>query len=75
MLRGEDISLFGHGDMRVDLCNIDRTMSQYLLDISNINIGLQQACSEGVAEHMRSDMHVNRREGCIPVDHSADSLI
>ena len=50
-------------------------MSQYFLDIPDIDISLQQACGKGMAEHMWSDMQVNRRKRRVPVDHSADSLI
>ena len=75
MLRSENIPLLRHGNMCIDFRNINRTMPQYLLNIPDINISLQQACGKGMAEHMRSDMQVNCRKGRIPVDHSADSLI
>ena len=74
MLRSKNIPLLRHGDMRIDFRNINRAMPQYLLNISNIDISLQQTCGEGVAEHVWSDMQVDRREGRIPVNHSADSL-
>ncbi len=75
MLHSKNISLLGHSDMRIDFRNINRTMPQYLLNIPDINISLQQACDKGMAEYMRSDMQVNRRKGRISVDHSADGLI
>ncbi len=75
MLRSENIPLLRHCNMRINFRNINRTMPQYFLNIPDINISLQQACGKGMAEHMRGDVQVNRRKGCIPVDHSADSLI
>ena len=75
MLCSEDISLFGHGDMCVDFRDIDRTMSQYFLNIPDIDIGFQQTCGKSMAEHMWRDMQIYCRKGCVLVNHSADSLI
>lgn len=60
MLGCQDVALLGKCDMRVDLSDIDGAVSEHLLDITDIHICLQQAGSEGVAEHMRGDVLIDR---------------
>ena len=56
MLCRQNIPLLGHCNMGIDFSDIDRAVPKHFLDIADVHICLQQACSEGMPEHMRSDM-------------------
>lgn len=56
MLCCQDVPLLGHRNMGIDFSDIDRAVSKHFLDITDVNIGLQQACGKGMPEHMWGDM-------------------
>lgn len=61
-------------DVGINLCCCDRAMPQELLNISYIDVSVQQGGGECVTEHMRRDM--DRNAGCagISLNHVADGL-
>lgn len=61
--------------MSIDLCSYDGTVAQYLLDIPDVHILLQQQGGEGMPEHVRRDMLRQFGHIRIPVDHIADRLV
>lgn len=75
MFCNKNISLLCYRDMRIYFRNIYGAVSRHFLNIAYIEIGLQQACGEGMAEHMRRYMKFNRCHGSIFVYHPAHSLI
>ena len=75
MLRSKDVPLLRQGNMRIYFRDIDRTVPQHFLDITDINIRLQEAGGKCVPEHMGSDMEGNGGQGGIFVDHPPDSLV
>lgn len=52
----QNIPLFGHCDMSINFCNINRAVPEHFLNIADIHIRFQQACGEGMPEHMRGNM-------------------
>ena len=75
MFRSKDIPLLGHGNVRIDFCNIDWAMPQHLLYISDIDIRLQKTCGKSVPEHVRCNVQINCRKRSVFVNHPAHSLI
>lgn len=71
----ENIPLFGHGDMRINFCDIDRAVPQDFLNVADVYVSFQKACGERVPEHMRRDMQVDSGQGGVAVYHPADSLV
>lgn len=61
--------------MGINFSNINRTMSQHLLNITNIHIGFQETGSEGVTEHVRSDMKIDCCKRYIFINHTPNCLI
>lgn len=55
--------------------NSNGAVSQHFLDVSNVNIRLQKAGCEGVAEHMGRDVQIYGCHVRIPIYHSAHRLI
>ena len=52
----QNIHLFCHRYMGIYLRNVNRAVPKHFLDIADIHICFQQACGEGMAEHMRGNM-------------------
>ena len=75
MLGDQNVTLFGKGNMRVDLCDIDGTVAKHFLYVADIYICFQQTGRKGMAEHVWSEVLVNCSARSILVDHSADRLI
>ena len=75
MFRCQDLSLFGHRNMGIDFCDVDRAVPQHLLDIADINISLQQTCGKCVSEHVWGDMQVYCCKSGILVDDATYRLI
>ena len=75
MACGEDVPLFGHGDMRIDGCDVDGTVSKHFLNIADIHIGFQQTGGECMAKHMRRNVQVDSCQRSVFVNHSPDRLI
>ena len=75
MLSGENIFLFGHGYMGIDLSNINGTVSKHFLYVADVNIRFQQAGGKGMTEHVGSDVHFYRCQGSVLIDHSSDRLV
>ena len=71
MLRCQYITLFRHSDMGIYFCDVNRTVSQHFLNVADIHIRLQKACSKCMAEHVRRYVLVYGGESGIFVDHSA----
>lgn len=61
--------------MCINLSDINRAVTQHLLNIPYIDICLQKTGSKRMPEHMRCNMQVNGGECCIFADHPADGLI
>ena len=75
MLAGENIFLFGHGYVGIDLSNINRTVSKHFLYVADVDISFQQAGGKGMTEHVRSDVHFYRCQGSVLIDHSSNGLV
>ena len=75
MLGSENIPLLGQGNMGVDFRDVNGTMPQHFLNVSDVHICLQKTGGKGMVEHMGSDMKVNRSQGDIFIDHAANRLI
>ena len=71
----QDFFLFVHGNAGVNLCGRDGAMTQHFLDITDIHVCLQQERGEGMAEHMRRDVHGNVCKFHVFVNHKADRLL
>ena len=71
MLRCQYITLFRHSDMGIYFCDVNRTVSQHFLNVADIHIRLQKACSKGVTEHMWCYVKIYGGERGIFVNHSA----
>lgn len=69
------ISLLPHCDMCINLCDVNRTVSEHFLNVADVYIGFQKAGGEGVAEHVRGDVQVNGGEGAVFVNHAANGLV
>ena len=52
----QNIPLFRHCNMGIDFRDIDGAMPKHFLDIADVYICFQQACGEGMPEHMWGDM-------------------
>ena len=61
--------------MGVDFRDVDGTVTKHFLDVADIHIGFYEAGGEGVAEHMRSDVHINGCKAAVFPDGSADVLV
>ena len=61
MLGSKDIPLLRQGNMGINFRDIDRTVSQHFLNITDINIRLQKAGGKCVPEHMGCKVE---RDGC-----------
>ena len=75
MFSGENIFLFGHGYVGIDLSNINGAVSKHSLYIPDINVLLQKEGGEGMPEHMGSDMLANSGKLNVAVNHKAHRLI
>lgn len=75
MLSGENIFLFGHGYVGIDLSNINGAVSKHFLYVTDVDICFQQAGGKGMTEHVRRDMHFYRCQGSVLIDHSSDGLV
>lgn len=69
------ISLLPHRDMCINLCDVNRTVSEHFLNVADVDIGFQKAGGEGMAEHVRGDVQVNGGEGAVFVNHAANGLV
>ena len=48
------ISLLPHRDMGINLCDVNRTVSEHFLNVADVDIGFQKAGGEGMTEHVRA---------------------
>ena len=75
MLGRQDISFLCNGHMSVYFCDMDRAVAQHFLNISDVHICFQKACSESVPEHMGRNMQVYSRQLSIFLYYPANRLI
>lgn len=75
MFRCKNIPLFGHSNMGIYLGNVYRAVPKHFLDVTDVHIRFQQACSESMAEHMRRNMHFYSRNCSVLIDHPAYRLV
>ena len=75
MFSGENIFLFGHGYVGIDLSNINGAVSKHFLYVTDVDICFQQAGGKGMTEHVRRDMHFYRCQGSVLIDHSSNGLV
>lgn len=75
VLISQYISLLPHRNMCINLCDVNRTVSEHFLNVADVYIGFQKAGGEGVAEHVRGDVQVNGGEGAVFVNHAANGLV
>ena len=75
MFPGKDRPLFCDCDMCIYFRDVDRAMAEHFLNVADVHVGFQQAGGEGVAEHVRRDMDVDRSQSAVVVDRAADGLI
>ena len=75
MFPRKDRPLFCDCDMRIYFRDVDRAVTEHFLNVADVHVGFQQAGGEGVAEHMRRDMDVDRSQSAVVVDRAADGLI
>lgn len=75
MLRRQDIPLFRHCHMGINLRNMNGTMPKHFLNVADVNIRFQEAGGESVAEHMRGNAHFNAGKRGIFTDCTAHRLV
>ena len=75
MLILQYIPLFCRRDVGVNLCDVDGAVTEHFLDVADVDVGLEKAGGEGVAEHVRGDVEVDGGEGAVFVNHAADGLV
>ena len=75
MLSGKDRPLFGDCDMCIYFRDVDGAVAEHFLNVADVHVGFQQAGGEGVTEHVRRDMDVDRSQSAVVVDRAADGLI
>ena len=61
VLISQYISLLPHRDMGINLCDVNRTVSEHFLNVADVYIGFQKAGGEGVAEHVRGDVQAREQ--------------
>ena len=71
----QNVFLLYIGYMCVDFGSADGTVAKNPLDISDINVLLQQKSGKGMPEHMRCQVLWNVGKPGIAVDHKTDGLI
>ena len=75
VLISQYISLLPNCDMCINLCDVNRAVSEHFLNVADVDIGFQEAGGEGVAEHVRGDVQVDGGEGAVFVNHAANGLV
>lgn len=75
MFPRKDRPLFCDCDMCIYFRDVDRAVAEHFLNVADVHIGFQQAGGEGVTEHVRRDMDVDRSQSAVVVDRAADGLI
>ena len=75
MFSGENIFLFGHGYVGIDLSNINGAVSKHFLYVADVDISFQQAGGKGMTEHVWRNMEVYGSKRGILVYHSAHRLV
>ena len=71
----KNVPLFGHCHMSIDFRNVDGAVSQHFLNVADVHIGFQETGGKSMAEHVGSNMLVNRSKRSIFVDNSPDGLV
>lgn len=64
-----------HCDMSVYFSDVNRAVAQHLLNIANIDICFQKACSKGMPKHVRGDMEFYSRNRGIFIYHPSNRLV
>ena len=75
MLILQYIPLLCDGDVGVNLRDVDGAVTEHFLDVADVDVGLEKAGGECVAEHVRSDVEVDGGEGAVFVNHAAYGLV
>lgn|GEM_PF-1505925 len=75
VLISQYISLLPHRDMCINLCDVNRAVSEHFLNVADVYIGFQKAGGEGMTEHVWGDVQVNGGEGAVFVNHAANGLV
>ena len=66
------IALFSYRNMSIYFRDINRTMTEHFLNISDINIRFKKTSGKCVPEHMRCDVQFYGSQRAVFVNHSAD---
>jgi hypothetical protein len=74
MMCSQYLSLALLGQMQVDLSRGDAAVAQEILDIFDVDAGLQQECGEGMSEDMRRDAFTYSGSFGVFIYQVADSL-
>ena len=69
------IALFSYRNMSIYFRDINRTMTEHFLNISDINIRFKKTGGKCVPEHMRSDVQFYGGQRTVFVNHSTHRLI
>ena len=75
MLILQYIPLLSQCDVGINLGYVDGAVPEHFLDVADVHVSFEEACGEGVAEHMRCYVQVDGGEGTVFVYHAADGLV
>ena len=71
----QDRPLLCDSNVRIYFGDMDGAVTEHFLDVADVDVGFEEACGEGMAEHVRGDMEVDGGEGAVFVNHAADGLV